>query len=182
MPRKLFYISYTQKILFKYTEAVRRDRDRLQKPAPLRQNLHIGRTPIMLEIAKVVPRGICHWDNVGVVYIRLGFNINSYHATPLSKQCTLKCQSHRLWLDAALMISKNSIHYRTLCFLLNGAVCFFAQHPNTHEICLLDSVPLINRPRKFSAFCLRMTVRCIWQIYSSGYFSGKLTGNHDIYI
>ena len=53
-----------------------------QKPTLLRQSLHIGTTPIILKIAKVVSRGICPWDNVGAIYIRLGFNINNYHATP----------------------------------------------------------------------------------------------------
>ena len=28
-------------------------------------------------------RVICSWNNVGAVYIPLGFNINNYHATPL---------------------------------------------------------------------------------------------------
>ena len=53
------FISDTQKILFKYTGAVRSDRDRelrrakdrlkhnMQKPALLRPSLHIGKTPIM---------------------------------------------------------------------------------------------------------------------------------------
>ena len=61
---------------------LRRANDRLmynvQKPALLRPSLHIGATPINIKIAKVLPMGICPWDNA--VYIRLGININNYHA------------------------------------------------------------------------------------------------------
>ena len=55
----------------------------MQKPSLLRPSLQIGATPIMLKIAKVVPRGICPWDNVAALYIRWGLSINNYHATPL---------------------------------------------------------------------------------------------------
>ena len=64
----------------------------MQKPALLKPSFHIGTTPIMLKIAKVVLRGICPWDNVGAVYIRLGLNINNYHATPLTSWTMKKRQ------------------------------------------------------------------------------------------
>ena len=71
------FTSYTQKILFKYTGAVWRDRGLIGK-AYYMLNFDV------LKIAKVVPREICPWDIVGAVYIRIGLNINNYHATPLT--------------------------------------------------------------------------------------------------
>ena len=77
--------SYRYSVLYvKLRCAKNRLKYNMQMLAFLQPSLYIGAIPIMLMIAKVVPRGLCPWGNVWAVYIRFGLNNNNYFATPLA--------------------------------------------------------------------------------------------------